>query len=111
MPTTPCTIRPWRAGGTLADLTALLRRAAAAFAVAAPLAAVVPAVAQEMDTSLGESVVMVPAGGITEPTLEVTVYRPPGDGPFPVLVVDKTLISADLGTDGRYALVYCHVHG
>ena len=102
MPTTPCTIRPWLAGGTLAGLTALLRRAAATFAMAAPLAAVVPAVAQELDTSLGESVVMVPAGGITEPTLEVTVYRPPGDGPFPVLVVNHGRAAGHAKLQPRY---------
>jgi dienelactone hydrolase len=55
-----------------------------------------------LDTSLGESVVMVPAGGITEPTLEVTVYRPPGDGPFPVLVVNHGRAAGHAKLQPRY---------
>ena len=47
-----------------------------------------PAHAQSPDTALGEVVQMIPAGGFTEPALEVTVYRPPGDGPFPLMLIN-----------------------
>lgn len=38
--------------------------------------------------TLVENVMTVPAGGLSEPELEVTVFRPPGPGPFPVMVVN-----------------------
>ena len=44
--------------------------------------------AEELDASLREEVVMVPSTGFTESELEVTLYRPPGDGPFPVVVIN-----------------------
>ena len=44
--------------------------------------------AQELDTALREEVVMVPSTGFTESEIELTLYRPPGDGPFPVVVIN-----------------------
>jgi len=64
------------------------RRLAAALALAVPLWAAPGALAQELDASLGETVLMLPAGGFTEPELELTVYRLPGSGPFPVVVIN-----------------------
>jgi dienelactone hydrolase len=46
------------------------------------------AFAQDLDTALREEVVMVPSTGFTESELEVTLYRPPGDGPFPVVLIN-----------------------
>jgi hypothetical protein len=42
--------------------------------------------AQDLDARLGEQVVMIPAGGLTEPTLEMTLFKPKGDGPFLIVV-------------------------
>lgn len=46
------------------------------------------AAAQDLDSRLREQVLQVPAAGFTAPELEVTVYRPPGDGPHPVVVIN-----------------------
>jgi len=46
------------------------------------------ALAQDLLATLGEQVLMLPSTGFTEPELEVTVYRPPGDGPFPVVLIN-----------------------
>lgn len=43
--------------------------------------------AQEFDAALGEQVSMIPSGSFTEPELEVTVFKPEGDGSFPVVVI------------------------
>ena len=47
-----------------------------------------PGQAQSLDAALGEVVQMIPAGGFTEPPLELTLYRPPGDGPFPLVLIN-----------------------
>lgn len=53
------------------------------------LAACVPCVhAQALDAAPGEQISMIPAGGSTEPELEVTMFKPEGDGPFPVVVIN-----------------------
>lgn len=66
-----------------------LRRPLAALIVASVGAA---AVASDdiasLEPSLGEQVLRVPATGLTEPELEVTLYKPPGDGPFPVVMLN-----------------------
>jgi len=46
------------------------------------------AAAQDLDTTLREQVLQVPAAGAGAPALEVTVYRPPGDGPHPVALIN-----------------------
>lgn len=61
-----------------------------------------PAAAQDLDARLGEQVLMLPAGGFTEPELEVTVYRPSGDGPFPVLVVNHGRAAGNAKLQPRY---------
>lgn len=61
-----------------------------------------PAAAQDLDTRLGEQVLMVPSGGITEPELEVTVYRPSGDGPFPVLLINHGRSPGNAKLQPRY---------
>lgn len=46
------------------------------------------ACAQELDSRLGEQVVMIPAGGVSEPSLEMTLFKPTGPGPFPVVLIN-----------------------
>ena len=41
-----------------------------------------------LDPRLHEQVIMVPAGRHQEVALETTVFRPPGPGPFPLLIVN-----------------------
>lgn len=60
------------------------------------------AVAQELDASLGEQVFMVPAGGLREPELEVTVFMPPGPGPFPVIVINHGRAPGNPKFQARY---------
>lgn len=53
------------------------------------IAAASAAQAQSLDTTLNEQVVMVPAytsGGDIE--LETTIFRPPGKGPFPLVIMN-----------------------
>lgn len=83
-------------------LMRLRRYLAAALALAALWATAVPARAQDLDARLGEAVLMLPSGGFTEPELEVTVYRPPGDGPFPVLVINHGRASGNAKLQPRY---------
>ena len=83
-------------------LMRLRRHLAAALALAALWATAVPARAQDLDARLGEAVLMLPASGLTEPELEVTVYRPPGDGPFPVLVINHGRASGNAKLQPRY---------
>jgi dienelactone hydrolase len=113
----PVQVRPLAPGDSITARTALprLRAAgptmtfagfrndcAAVLAVVAWLGIAAPATAQELDARLGESVVMVPAGGFTEPELEVTVYRPPGAGPFPVLVINHGRANGNAKFQPRY---------
>lgn len=61
--------------------------AAAAIALGSWLSA--SAQAEVLDTSLNEQVVMVPAvSGGQRVQLETTVFKPPGEGPFPVLIMN-----------------------
>lgn len=75
---------------------------AAALALAALWGAAPPGHAQELDVRLGEQVLTVPSGGFTEPALEVTVYRPTGDGPFPVLVINHGRAPGNAKLQPRY---------
>jgi dienelactone hydrolase len=57
-------------------------------AIALWTACVGAASAQELNSRLGEQVVMIPAGGFTESALEMTVFKPEGAGPFPVVLIN-----------------------
>lgn len=60
---------------------------AAAIAFGASLSA--PAVAEVLDASLNEQIVMVAAvSGGQRVQLETTIFKPPGEGPFPVLIMN-----------------------
>ena len=52
--------------------------------------------------ALREQVLTVPAGGITEPVLEVTLFQPPGDGPFPVAVINHGRAPGPAKLQARY---------
>ena len=41
----------------------------------------------ELDARMNEQIIMVPAGRAQNVQLETTVIRPPGPGPFPLLIV------------------------
>jgi dienelactone hydrolase len=60
------------------------------------------AVAQELDSTLGEQVLMIPASGFTEPELEVTVFAPPGPGPFPIIVINHGRAPGNAKFQARY---------
>ena len=55
-----------------------------------------------LEFALGESVVMVPWGGLTEPALELTLFKPPGDGPFPVVLINHGRASGPASLQPRY---------
>ncbi|RXZ31138.1 dienelactone hydrolase [Oxalobacteraceae bacterium CAVE-383] len=45
--------------------------------------------APALDKALNEQVIMLPVGsGFSSYTLETTIFRPPGDGPFPLLLMN-----------------------
>jgi dienelactone hydrolase len=78
------------------------RIAATVFACAALAAAAVPAIvrAQQpteppLDTALRERVISVTKPGIWAATLQVTLFSPPGDGPFPVAVINHGKAAGD----------------
>lgn len=86
-----------RTAGLLA-LAALAAVGAGAQQPAASLAAPAPALARELGEWVGE----VPAGGFTEPALEVTVFQPAGQGPFPVVLINHGRAPGDARFQPRY---------
>jgi dienelactone hydrolase len=57
----------------------------------------------QLYAALGEQVVMVPhRGNLFNPELETTLYRPPGDGPFPVVVINHGKMAGDVRFQARY---------
>ena len=61
------------------------------------------AFAQAMNTSLNEQVVMVPKKtGLFSTDLETTLYKPDGDGPFPVVVINHGKAYGDPKFQARY---------
>jgi dienelactone hydrolase len=73
-------------------LLAALLAAPAAFAQTAP----------PLDASLNETIVMVPKKGIFTIELETTLYKPDGDGPFPLVLVNHGKAYGDSKFQGRY---------
>jgi len=47
-----------------------------------------PASAPSLAADLREEIVMVKKPGVFGAELETTLFRPPGDGPFPLIVVN-----------------------
>lgn len=71
-------------------------------AVQAQPAASAPAPGQALEQALNESVVRVPSGGFTEPELELTLFRPAGDGPFPVVLINHGRAPGPASLQPRY---------
>ena len=67
-------------------------------------ACTLPSAAQttELDASLNESVLMVPKKQWLSVALETTLYKPDGDGPFPVVVINHGKAYGDPRFQGRY---------
>ncbi len=78
------------------------RRLAALLVALGCCAAAVQAQEPALEPSLGEFVSMVPGGGFTEPRLEVTVFKPAGDGPFPVVLINHGRAAGDARFQARY---------
>jgi dienelactone hydrolase len=56
-----------------------------------------------LDASLNESIVMVPKkGALFTIELETTVYKPDGDGPFPLVLINHGKAPGDARFQGRY---------
>ncbi|TAG25168.1 MAG: dienelactone hydrolase family protein [Burkholderiales bacterium] len=61
-----------------------------------------PAHSQELDASLDEQVVMIAKkGGLFSFELETTVYKPDGDGPFPLVIINHGKSFGDPRFQGR----------
>lgn len=86
----------WRAAARL--LLAGLLAASPWVRAQAPASPPTPA----LEVVLGESVVVVPSGGLTEPALELTLFKPAGDGPFPVLLINHGRASGPASLQPRY---------
>lgn len=56
----------------------------------------------ELDTSLNESVIVVPKKQLFTMGLETTLYKPDGEGPFPVVVINHGKAYGDPRFQGRY---------
>lgn len=55
-----------------------------------------------LDSALGEQVLTVPAAGLSEPELELTLFKPPGPGPFPVVLINHGRSPGDAKFQPRY---------
>ena len=61
-----------------------------------------PAFAQELDASVNEQVVMIAKkGGLFSFELETTIYKPDGEGPFPLVVINHGKAFGDPRFQGR----------
>lgn len=58
--------------------------------------------ALELDASLNEVVQTIPKKGIFTIDLETTIYKPDGDGPFPIAVINHGKSPGDSRFQGRY---------
>ncbi|MBY0240344.1 MAG: prolyl oligopeptidase family serine peptidase [Burkholderiaceae bacterium] len=91
-------------------MLAAIRRCAAALAMlfavpalaAVPLAAALP----RSSTHLNEDIIRVPAGPSLAVTLETTVYKPDGPGPFPLLVINHGKAAGDPKLQSRDRFVF-----
>ncbi len=91
------------------NVLAKIARAAAACAVAwlcavpGAVHAQVAAAAPDLVAALREQIVMVPVPGKAfGPELETTVFRPPGEGPFPLVVISHGKAPGDPRFQARY---------
>ena len=56
----------------------------------------------ELDASLNETVQNIPKKGLFTIDLETTIYKPDGDGPFPIAVINHGKSPGDSKFQGRY---------
>ena len=70
--------------------------------VCAAKAPIVNAQSLELDTALNESVQVVPKKGLFTIGLETTLYKPDGDGPFPVVIINHGKSPGNPRFQGRY---------
>ena len=66
-----------------------------ALALTAALALPQAGHAQELAAALREEIVVVDKPGLLAPSLETTLYRPRGDGPFPLVIINHGKASGD----------------
>jgi len=66
-----------------------------ALALTAALALPQAGRAQELAAALREEIVVVDKPGLLAPSLETTLYRPRGDGPFPLVIINHGKASGD----------------
>jgi len=66
------------------------------------------AVEQEMpiDHRLNEQVIMIPAGAADGAMLQTTVFRPNGDGPFPLLIINHGKEAGAPGNQARDRFIF-----
>lgn len=62
--------------------------------------------APPLDPALREQVIMIPAGPDGAVALETTVFRPPGPGPFPLLIINHGKQAGDPHQQTRDRFVY-----
>jgi dienelactone hydrolase len=58
--------------------------------------------AQDIDASLNESVLHIPKKGLFTIELETTLFKPDGDGPFPIAVINHGKEAGDTRFQARY---------
>ncbi|NDY90235.1 dienelactone hydrolase family protein [Ideonella livida] len=98
--------RAWRAPSAMRRVVAVLIAIAGGLPPAAQAQTEAPAAAAAtptaasrrpppLDATLGEAVLRVPEEGPDAPHLEVSVFRPPGPGPFPVLLFNHGRAKGD----------------
>jgi dienelactone hydrolase len=59
-----------------------------------------------LDARLNEQIIMVPAGRAQSVQLETTVFRPPGPGPFPLLIVNHGKAPGNPKLQARDRFIY-----
>ena len=79
-----------------------MNRIAAVFVLLLLAAGTALAQAPETDTALNESVQSIRKPGLFAIDLETTIYKPDGEGPFPVAVINHGKAGGDPRFQGRY---------
>ncbi|MES2741185.1 MAG: CocE/NonD family hydrolase [Pseudomonadota bacterium] len=69
---------------------------------------IAPARAQEppLDARLNETVIMIPSGAQGAGSMETTVFRPPGAGPFPLLIINHGKSPGNPQSQPRERFIY-----
>src|SRR5215469_16294798 len=65
-----------------------------------------PADPKELDSQINERVLAVPIGGDDPAILEVTYFKPPGPGPFPLAVLNHGKGDVEPKQEARYRSPY-----